>query len=37
MKFGTSTFEPELFTFRLVHLKYDKLTQPVKATYDAES
>lgn len=37
MNFGSSTFEPELFTFRLVHSKYDKLTQPVQATYDSES
>jgi hypothetical protein len=37
MKFPTLSFDPELFSFRLVHNKYDKLTQPVKAVYDTES
>ena len=37
MKFGVESFDPEYFTFRLVHSKYDKLTQPVKAIYDIES
>lgn len=35
MKFPTAFFDPELFSFRLVHPKFDKLTQPVKATYDS--
>lgn len=34
MKFGSTTFDPELFSFRLVHPTYDKLTQPVQAVYD---
>lgn len=37
MKFGVEGFDPELFSFRLVHDRYDKLTQPVKALYDSES
>lgn len=37
MKFDSESFEPELFSFRLEHPKYDLLSQPVQATYDSES
>lgn len=37
MKFGVEELFPQLISVRLVHAKYDKLTQPVKMTYDSES
>ena len=37
MKFDSESFHPELFSFRLVHAKYDRLSQPVRAIYDTES
>lgn len=37
MNFGKESYDPEYFAFRLVHPKYDKLTQPVRAIYDSES
>lgn len=37
MKFDSEAFQPELFSFRLVHAQYDRLTQPVRAVFDTES
>ena len=37
LNFNSEAFEPELISFRLKHDKYDRLTEPVQATYDSES
>jgi hypothetical protein len=36
MKFSNASFDPELFSFRLVHDKYDMLSQPVKVAYSVD-
>ena len=36
IEFTEADFQPELFTFRLVHPKYEKLTEPVMAQYSTD-